>query len=131
MEPPHDVAGSAICADIFCSRQLLTQEAIEVCAHLTISNPARNSATANAYQDQQGQESKNTYSQPYAPVDAKQQEQYTNQQDNVAQQVYNELRKEVGERIHISVDAFDKLDAGMRLVRVHVQCDAEGDAAMA
>jgi len=47
--------------------------------------------------------------------------QHANEQQGAAEQVHNELREEVGQRIDIAVNALDQFTGGMRLVKSHIQ----------
>ena len=89
--------------------------------HLPFSHPIWDSSPANANQRKQCQEREDRYRQPDAPIDLKQQQQYTNHQNDIPQQVDDELREEIGENIHISIDTFDQLPGGMFFVVCHIK----------
>ena len=89
--------------------------------HLPFSHPILNGPCANAYQRKQCQEREDRHRQPDAPIDLKQQQQYTNHQNDIPQQVDDELREEIGENIHISIDTFDQLPGGMFFVVCHIE----------
>src|SRR5437868_2242345 len=99
-------------ADVFRTREVLTDEAVHLSGDLTHARPLAYGDEADARQDPEREQGEDEERRTREQALARDDDQHTDEQDDIAEHVHHETREEVRERGDVAVDALDELACG-------------------